>query len=101
MIAPELLEVLCCPADRSPIREATAVELQKLNERIARGVQNNAGAPVTGKLDGALIRVDETWAYPVREGIPVMLIDEAIAVRDGVPKLEYRPPSPAGPSSQT
>jgi hypothetical protein len=28
MIAPELLEVLCCPADRSPVRLATAGDLE-------------------------------------------------------------------------
>ena len=93
MLAPELLEVLCCPADRSAVRLATPTELEGLNARIASGVKNNAGASVAGKLDAAIIRVDGTFAYPVREEIPVMLIDEAIPLRDGLPPLRYVPPA--------
>jgi uncharacterized protein YbaR (Trm112 family) len=93
MIAPELLEVLCCPADRSEVRLATAAELEALNGRIMGGVKNNAGASVSEKLEAAIIRVDGTFAYPVREEIPVMLIDEAIPLRDGLPPLRYVPPS--------
>ena len=93
MIAPELLEVLCCPADRSAVRLATAGELETLNGRIAAGVKNNAGNPVTDKLEAAIIRADGTFAYPVREEIPVMLIDEAIPLRDGLPALRYVPPA--------
>ncbi len=93
MIAPELLEVLCCPADRSEVRLATPAELDGLNARIAKGVTNNGGAPVTEKLEAAIIRVDGTFAYPVREEIPVMLIDEAIPLRDGLPPLRYVPPA--------
>ena len=93
MIAPELLEVLCCPADRSAVRLATPAELEALNARIAKGATNNAGASAGEKLEAAIIRVDGTFAYPVREEIPVMLIDEAIPLRDGLPPLRYVPPA--------
>lgn len=92
MIAPELLEVLCCPADRSPVRLATRAELEALNARIAAGSVNNAGHPVGHALEAAIIRVDGTFAYPVREEIPVMLIDEAIPLKDDLPPLRYVPP---------
>lgn len=93
MIAPELLEVLCCPADRSGVRLANESELEALNARIAAGTTNNSGAAVSDKLEAAIIRVDGTFAYPVREEIPVMLIDEAIPLRDGLPALRYVPPA--------
>ena len=93
MIAPELLEVLCCPADRSAVRLATPAELEALNTRIAGGAKNNGGAAVTDKVEAAIIRVDGTFAYPVREEIPVMLIDEALPLRDGLPPLRYVPPA--------
>jgi uncharacterized protein YbaR (Trm112 family) len=93
MIAPELLEVLCCPADRTAVRLATADELEALNVRIAKGAKNNGGVAVSEKLLAAIIRVDGTFAYPVREEIPVMLIDEAIPLRDGQPPLRYVPPA--------
>lgn len=93
MIAPELLEVLCCPADRSAVRMASPAELEALNARIAAGMRNNGGSVVSDKLEAAIIRVDGTFAYPVREEIPVMLIDEAIPLRDGLPPLRYVPPA--------
>jgi uncharacterized protein YbaR (Trm112 family) len=93
MIAPELLEVLCCPADRSAVRLATAAELEAINARIAKGAANNSGTALTTKLEAAIIRADGTFAYPVREEIPVMLIDEAIPLRDGLPPLRYVPPA--------
>ncbi len=93
MIAPELLEVLCCPADRSAVRLATPAELEALNARIANGAKNNGGAPAGDRLEAAIIRVDGTFAYPIREEIPVMLIDEAIPLRDGLPPLRYVPPA--------
>ena len=93
MIAPELLDVLCCPADRSAVRLATPAEIEALNARIAGGLKNNGGAAVTDKLEAAIIRVDGTFAYPVREEIPVMLIDEALPLRDGLPPLRYVPPA--------
>ena len=92
MIAPELLEVLCCPADRSAVRLATPAELEGLNTRISAGAKNNGGAAVADRLEAAIIRVDGTFAYPVREEIPVMLIDEANPLRDGLPPLRYVPP---------
>lgn len=92
MIAPELLEVLCCPADRTAVRLANPTELEALNARIESGVRNNGGTAVTEKLEAAIIRVDGTFAYPVREEIPVMLIDEAIPLRDGLETLRYVPP---------
>jgi uncharacterized protein YbaR (Trm112 family) len=93
MIAPELLEVLCCPADRTEVRLATTDELNTLNARIAKGVSNNGGVVVTEPLEAAIIRADGTFAYPVREEIPVMLIDEAIPLKDGLPPLRYVPPA--------
>jgi uncharacterized protein len=33
---------------------------------------------VTEPLDGGLVRADQKILYPIRENIPVMLIDEGI-----------------------
>ena len=75
----DLLAILCCPETKQPVALADDVMIQKVNSAIERGVlKNNAERPVTEKIDGGLIRSDRQILYPVREDIPVMLIDEGI-----------------------
>lgn len=75
----DLLAILCCPDTKQAVVLADDGLIQKLNGAIDRGVlKNKAEKPVTEKLDGGLIRSDRKILYPVRENIPVMLIDEGI-----------------------
>ena len=80
-IAPELLRILCCPETHQPVSEADAALVADLNNRIAGGsVKNRAGKAVSDKLEGGLLRQDRRVLYPIRNRIPIMLIDEAIPV---------------------
>lgn len=75
----ELLAILCCPDTKQDVTLADDALVARLNERIAKGeLKNKAGQPVTEKLDGGLIRADRKVLYPIREDIPVMLIEEGI-----------------------
>lgn len=79
MIDTELLKILCCPATRQALREATSSELEALNGAIGAGtVKNKAGEQVREALSCALVTLDGKILYPVRQDIPVMLIDESI-----------------------
>ena len=79
MIDLELLKILCCPETRQELRLAEPELVERLNRRIAAGrVQNRAGRLVTEKIDGGLLRADGKFLYPVRQNIPVMLVDQAI-----------------------
>jgi uncharacterized protein YbaR (Trm112 family) len=79
MIKPELLAILCCPETHQPLTEATPDLLTKLNTRIAAAqLKNRAGELVKDPIEGALIRQDGKYFYPIRKEIPVMLIDQAI-----------------------
>jgi uncharacterized protein YbaR (Trm112 family) len=82
MIDTELLKILCCPETHQELRVADSALVEKLNQQVATGgLKNRAGQPVKKKLDGGLVRADEKFLYPVRQGIPVMLVDEAIPLK--------------------
>ncbi len=79
MIDSQLLEILCCPETRQDVSVAPDSLIDTLNNQVAEGkLLNRAGSVVREKLDGGLLRADGKVIYPVREDIPVMLIDEAI-----------------------
>lgn len=75
----ELLAILCCPETKQDVSLAGDDVIAALNARIQKGeLRNKAGQPVQEPLDGGLIRADRKILYPVREDIPVMLIEEGI-----------------------
>jgi uncharacterized protein YbaR (Trm112 family) len=77
----DLLAILCCPETRQDVMLAEETLIVRLNDRIEKGeLRNKAGQPVTEKLDGGLLRADRKILYPVREDIPIMLIEEGIPV---------------------
>ena len=80
-ISQELLDILVCPETRQSLTLADADEVVGINQRIARGeLVNREGRTLTEPVGGALIRADRQVFYPVRDDIPIMLIDEAIAL---------------------
>ena len=55
--------------------------LAKVNQAIAEGrVKNKGGRTVSEPLTGGLVREDGSLLYPMVDGIPVMFVDEAIAL---------------------
>lgn len=79
MIDSELLDILACPETKEPVTLAPAELIERLNAAIRAGrVTNRAGGPVKEPIDGGLVRTDQRYLYPIRDEIPVMLVDEAI-----------------------
>ena len=79
MIDKDLLAILCCPETRQSVTVADSVLVDKINGAVARGgLKNKGDKPVSEQMDGGLIRADQKILYPIREGIPVMLIEEGI-----------------------
>ncbi|MDX2253788.1 MAG: Trm112 family protein [Nitrospira sp.] len=75
----DLLAILCCPETKQSVTVAESALVDKLNAAVARGGLKNKGKkPVSEQMDGGLIRADQKILYPIREGIPVMLIEEGI-----------------------
>ena len=78
---PQLLSILCCPESKQGVTLLNSADLEKLNEKIQNGqLHNKGGGVIKDKLDGGLLREDRTVVYPIRDSIPIMLIDEGIPV---------------------
>ncbi len=81
MIAPDLLAILCCPETKQDIRLLEPSSVEKLNQRIEKGeLKNKGGQSVAEKIDGGILRNDGTVIYPIRDKIPIMLIEDGILV---------------------
>ncbi len=79
MVDQELLDILVCPENKTPVKLVDAAVLDRVNAAIAGGaIKNRAGEAVAESIDGGLLRADGQYLYPVRDDIPIMLIDEAI-----------------------
>ena len=77
----ELIDILVCPETRQSLTLAVADEVADINQRIARGeLTTRQGRVVTEPVGGALVRADRQVFYPIRDDIPIMLVDEAIAL---------------------
>jgi uncharacterized protein YbaR (Trm112 family) len=80
MLDRRLLDILCCPATKTPVRPLSASELDALNRAIESGaVRNEAGAAVKTPAAAGLVTRDGRTIYRIEDDIPVMLADEAIA----------------------
>lgn len=78
---PHLSDILRCPATRMRLHPADDKLLAKLMAAAASGsLWTVAGNAVSDELDGALVREDGQLAYPVVDGIPRLLVDEAISL---------------------
>ncbi|MDQ3001476.1 MAG: hypothetical protein M3Y08_09465 [Fibrobacterota bacterium] len=75
----ELLDMLCCPETKADVSLADASLIESLNRKVEAGqLKNRGGENVKEKMDSGLVRADGKYLYPIREDIPIMLIDEAI-----------------------
>jgi uncharacterized protein YbaR (Trm112 family) len=65
-IDPKLLEILVCPLTKAPLRYDRETQ--------------------------ELISEEASLAYPIRDGIPIMLVDEARQLRDDEKTAQLPPP---------
>ena len=81
MVDKELLELIACPETHQELREAPRELLEELNARIAKSeLKSRGGTVLCVPLEEALVRADGRVVYPVLDGIPMLLVEEAIPV---------------------
>ncbi len=83
-----LLDILCCPVSKTPLRPLRKDQLRHLNQAVAGGhVDRVDGTRVDRALDDGLITTDGKVVYRIEDGIPVLLPEEGIGTTqlDGFP----------------
>jgi len=74
-----LLDILCDPVSRTPLKMLSRPQLDVLNRAVRAGqLQTTTGNTVTVELAAGLISVDGKVMYRIDDGIPVLLADEAM-----------------------
>ena len=76
-----LLSILRCPVTHKGLLLAKRDVLERVNEAIRAGtLVNRDGVTIITTLDEALVTDDGKLLYPVKDGIPVLLEGECVAL---------------------
>jgi uncharacterized protein YbaR (Trm112 family) len=83
MIDEELLNIIVCPETKQELTLAEPEIVEKINLLIEKGeLLNRSKQKVSDKIDGGLVRADHKYLYPVRDDIPILLMDESINIEN-------------------
>ena len=79
MIDAKLLGMLQCPAEGGPLRSAEPDVIERVNQGIEKGeIRDPLDQRVEQPIDSGLVNESGTRLYPIRNGIPSLVVDESI-----------------------
>ena len=77
-----LLDIICCPVTRSSLELLPEHELATLNQLIgSKRIKNREDTVVEEPLAEALVTRSAKLIYPIRDGIPVLLEEQAMPLQ--------------------
>jgi uncharacterized protein YbaR (Trm112 family) len=80
----DLLDILRCPETGQNLRAAPPDMVQELERRrVAGDLLDRGGKPFPEPLAAGLVREDGLVFYPVRGGIPILLVEDSILLDKG------------------
>lgn len=83
MIDPKLLAMLRCPIEGAELHLAEEPLILRVQSAIERGeARDRIEQKVSEPIDGGLVSETRQWLYPIRDGIPTLVIEEAIRIDD-------------------
>lgn len=73
-----LIDLLCCPESGQSLQPAPQDLVERLQASLKAGTLKNRGGAIPEPFEAALVTMDGSRIYPIRDGIPVLLVTEAL-----------------------
>lgn len=81
MLTSPLVSPLVCPQAHEPLQVASPEQVVQVNQGIEAGTLTTpSGAVVRDPIESGWINSAGTRLYPVRDGLPILLVSESIEV---------------------
>ena len=97
--SPEMMALLRCPESGSGLTMLQPDQIERLNLlQNDQQLFDRSGQTISEKLEAAAINQEQSWIYPVRDGIISLIKDKAIAGK--VLDTKIADPSPHDGSNQ-
>lgn len=81
MIDQKFVDMLRSPIDGKPLEIAGNDCVQAVNQAIQRGeIRDRLDQCVSEPIEGGLVTQQGRWLFPIRVGIPSLVVEEAIQI---------------------
>ena len=79
---PDLIKMMRCPVSQSELTIASDELVKSLNQQIDSGqLMNQVGQPIESRIDSGFLNADESLLLPIRGGIVILVVDQAIPLQ--------------------